>query len=277
VRDIRVGLARRLAYISPKRGQGGPLAVCAIFRDEARYLAEWVTFHRLHGVERFYLYDNRSSDNWRQVLAPEITSGVVTVRRWPYVPGQNPAYTDCLKRRPNDEWVAFIDIDEFLFSPTGRPLPAVLSEFRQHPGVTVNWRTFGTGGHLYQPPGLVTESYVTRAADNRWVNLHVKSIVQPGRTQPHCPHPHVFDHHGQAVGEDHKPQSGPFRDPPTADLLRINHYFAKSEEELQRKLVRGGVAPRIPVDSERRVFDDVRDETILRFVPALKSAIADRY
>src|SRR4051794_4496882 len=28
------------------------LAACAIFRDEARYLAEWVAFHRIQGVER---------------------------------------------------------------------------------------------------------------------------------------------------------------------------------------------------------------------------------
>lgn len=30
------------------------LAVCAIFRDEAPYLAEWIEFHRLVGVEHFY-------------------------------------------------------------------------------------------------------------------------------------------------------------------------------------------------------------------------------
>ena len=30
--------------------------LCAIFRDEARYIAEWVSFHRLQGVERFYLW-----------------------------------------------------------------------------------------------------------------------------------------------------------------------------------------------------------------------------
>src|SRR5947209_4668609 len=41
------------------------LAICAIFKDEAPYLAEWVTFHRLMGVDRFYLYDNRSTDSWR--------------------------------------------------------------------------------------------------------------------------------------------------------------------------------------------------------------------
>jgi len=35
------------------------LAVTAIYRWEADYLREWVAFHRLVGVERFFLYDNR--------------------------------------------------------------------------------------------------------------------------------------------------------------------------------------------------------------------------
>jgi hypothetical protein len=277
LRDLRVGVARRIAYLTPpSRREPQGLAVCAIFRDEAPYLAEWVTFHRLQGVGRFYLYDNRSSDDWRTALAPELASGVVRVRRWPYAAGQGPAYADCLKRRPREEWIAFIDLDEFLFSPTGRPLREVLREFQPHPGVTVNWRTFGHGGHDHRPEGLVIENYLTRASDDRWVNLHVKSIVQPHRTFRICPHPHVFDHHGVAVGEDHRPQAGPFRDPPTADLLRINHYISKSKEEMERKVARGHADPKMEMDLGRRVLDDVHDDVILQFLPQLKQAMAER-
>ena len=32
------------------------LAVAAIFKDEARYLKEWLDYHLLAGVEHFYLY-----------------------------------------------------------------------------------------------------------------------------------------------------------------------------------------------------------------------------
>ena len=54
---------------------GGParyLVACAIFRDEAPYLAEWIAFHRLVGVEHFFLYDNGSTDDPRAVLDPLI-------------------------------------------------------------------------------------------------------------------------------------------------------------------------------------------------------------
>ncbi len=98
------------------------LAVCAIFLDEAPYLAEWVSFHRIQGVERFYLYDNRSSDDWRSELRPEIEAGIVEVQHWPFVPGMLSAYEDCLRRHRDDaRWIAFLDIDEFLFSPPASP------------------------------------------------------------------------------------------------------------------------------------------------------------
>src|SRR5262249_58542936 len=72
----------RISYVrarwAPPLGTRPPigLAVCAIFRDEARYLAEWVSFHRVQGVERFYLYDNRSSDDWRGGRGPGVRAGV---------------------------------------------------------------------------------------------------------------------------------------------------------------------------------------------------------
>ncbi len=34
------------------------MSLCAIFKDEADYLREWIEFHRIVGVEHFYLYNN---------------------------------------------------------------------------------------------------------------------------------------------------------------------------------------------------------------------------
>ena len=34
------------------------LGVCAIFRDEARFLDEWISFHAGVGATHFYLYNN---------------------------------------------------------------------------------------------------------------------------------------------------------------------------------------------------------------------------
>ena len=55
------------------------LAVTAIFKNEGRYLKEWLDYHLFAGVEHFYLYNNDSSDNYAEVLAPYIEKNLVTL------------------------------------------------------------------------------------------------------------------------------------------------------------------------------------------------------
>ncbi|TML09436.1 MAG: glycosyl transferase [Actinobacteria bacterium] len=277
-------MSGRLAYVRAQlRRPPVELAVCAIFRNEAPYLAEWATFHRLVGVERFYLYDNRSADDWRAALAPELAEGVAKVIDWPHERGQLSAYADCLDRHRTDtRWIAFIDIDEFLFSPPGRSLPDVLRGFRTWPGVAVCSRYFGFGGWDEPPDGLVTESYLMRAPDDFEPNTWVKSIVFPRVTKAPADIPHHFLYRDArpAAGEDGAPVDGADRIPPTADLLRINHYYTRSRAEYARKLGMpsgwGGRAEHLRTDDPRLPPDDVRDESILRWVPILKRELSER-
>jgi hypothetical protein len=226
-------LIRSIAYL--RRNWPVHLAVCAIFKDEARYLPEWIDFHQSHGVERFYLYENNSVDDWQTAL--ESYGDVVELHRWRHHPGQLSAYSDCLRRhRWDTRWIAFLDLDEFLFSPTGRSLPDVLAEFPHVPGVVANWRTYGTNGHDTPPDGSVVANYPVAAPDDHPVNLHVKSVVFPAMTATSVENPHCFMHYGMAVGEDHRPVTSSFRDPATVELLRINHYQSRSRQELEQKM-----------------------------------------
>src|ERR1035437_6111369 len=93
------------------------IAACLCFRDSAAYLHEWLLFHRVQGITRFYLYDNDSADDYLPVLAPWLRDGSVRLRKWPGLAQQRPMFDDCLARADADvEWLAFIDDDEFLFS-----------------------------------------------------------------------------------------------------------------------------------------------------------------
>ena len=260
------------------------LSVCAIYRDEAPNLREWIEFHRLVGVERFFLYNNNSRDGHREVLAPYVDQGTVVLEDWPIHPAQIQAYDDCLKRRREESrWIAFIDLDEFLFSPTGRPVSDLLVEFERCPGVVVNWAMFGSSGHRTRPPGLVIENYVQRTTDSL-LNSIIKSIVDPRMVRAFC-RPHFFMYRdGAAVDENHRVVTNrpPWRtDSPSFERLRINHYGLKSEEEYLAKLERGhadGLRPKSPMKTERflSLYGDVEDRTILRYLPQLHSAIEQR-
>jgi Glycosyltransferase family 92 len=274
------------------------LAVCAVFKDEARYLPEWVTFHRMMGVERFYLYDNGSEDDWRGALAPDLEDGVIEVIDWPVPPvqAQLSAYRHCLEHRRTDaRWIAFIDIDEFLFAPDGRSLVEVLRGFAQYPGVVAGWRVYGTSGLRNPPDGLVIESYLMRAGEEHFRNAYGKSIVQARRTLASVESPHVFRHYapgrfwrlapprdesGLAYQEPRFDSSGPLPGQCSkAEILRINHYYTRSEAEArskwQRTAVTYEVKPPLAVLLDPSL-NEVHDDTIVRFAPQLRRRLAAR-
>jgi hypothetical protein len=280
-----------------KRAPEHYLTACAIYRDEAPYLAEWIEFHRLVGFERFYLYDNRSEDKHLEVLAPYIDEGIVVVHDWnvPYVPGQTDAYEHAVATYGDEaRWIACFDIDEFIFSPTYRPVSEVLTEYEQWPGVVVNAPRFGPSGHRAKPDGLVIESYLThlRIGSDRTV----KSIVDPAAVES-ARGSHLFNYHRRsAVDENGYPVHQHATKAPSFERLRINHYFWKSEEELLWKANHRTAEQewkRIPErrhvlsPSDRRQmglsFEEltaleaergVRDETILPYVEPVREALA---
>jgi Glycosyltransferase family 92 len=261
------------------------LAICAIYRDEAPYLREWVAFHQLVGVERFFLYDNFSVDDHRAALAPFVDDGTVVIHDWPVHEGQYPAYDDCLARHRDDaRWIAFIDLDEFLFSPAGTPVPAVLRDFEDHPGVVVNWAMYGTSGHLTKPEGLVIETHLHRKRYGEGVREHVKSIVDPARTD-HVRSAHVFAYEDGAfpVNEQGRPQDHPpfsFADF-SIERLCVNHYSMKSDEEFARKVARGGadgkqkVFPPNTYEKRKAGMNAEYDDTITVYLPRLKERLAE--
>jgi glycosyl transferase family 92 len=251
------------------------LAACSVYLDEAPYLREWIEFHRLVGVERFFLYDNGSQDDHVEVLAPYIERGIVSLHEWPASPlDQRDVYEACLREHREDaRWIAFIDIDEFLFSPTGDSVADLLRDFEDWPGVGVNWAMFSHSGHRTAPDGLVIESYSMR---DRADSGLIKCIVDPARAV-RCDSAHWFTFdHGLPVDENHWPIASPQTKSTSLERLRINHYASRSEEELRRKAERrtGWMHlrrwRRQDLEGE---LDLVRDEAIKRWTPALEAAL----
>ena len=91
------------------------LSVVAILKNEAPYLKEWLDYHLLAGVEHFYLYDNDSTDNQAEVVAPYVKAGLVDYTLLPGKAMQYAAYDDAVKRfKFHSRYMAFIDCDEFI-------------------------------------------------------------------------------------------------------------------------------------------------------------------
>lgn len=287
-------IQRRFALARDRRRRfRHELAVCAIFRNEAAYMDEWLSLHHAVGVDHFYLYDNRSTDNFRDVLAPWIGRGLVTLADWPDPGGQVGAYNDCIRRfRMEARWIAFLDLDEFLFSPGTRDLRRALARYKGAAAIFVYWHLFGSNGHRKPPTGPVIENFTrclsleSACSDDfdhkhahREKELYVtgwakdgKSIANPRLVRKYYVHRPESVWHGEVVDENFRQPMQRVRG--TAQLscsvLRINHYWSKSLDDLTRKVLRGNAnwqsTPQLVLgrwlQRESRL-NEVVDETLL--------------
>ncbi len=165
------------------------LGIITQFRNEAIYFAEWITYHRLVGVEHFWLYDDGSIDAWQSVLAPYLAEGVVEVLPLPEhhasgVPTavkQPGTFRDGLRRaRGKARWVALIDADEFLLPMRELTVPDCLERhFPEASGVFVNWRMFGTNHQVVPAGAPLLPSLTACSLSSHPENAIGKSLVRP--------------------------------------------------------------------------------------------------
>ncbi|UYO52478.1 glycosyltransferase family 92 protein [Rhodopseudomonas palustris] len=218
------------------------LAVVAIFRDEAPFLDEWLRFHEAVGVGHFYLYNNFSTDHFRDVLAPWIARGLVTLTDWPVECGQLAAYRHAAKTyRMDTKWMAFIDIDEYLFSPIAEKVTRVLeNRFDNAPAIGVFSPYFGSSNVEERPQTPIARAFTRRAVLS---TISAKTIANP-RWIYSIRNAHLFKYWaGTTVDTNGHPLKA---DQPVLDVLRLNHYWSRSLSDLRDKIARGEVTPTIP-------------------------------
>lgn len=258
------------------------LAACLCFKNSAPYLAEWLAYYRALGVERFYLYDNDSTDDLRPIVKPYIDRGLATLRSWSGKAQQEIIYQHCLLAHQEEaEWIAFMDDDEFLYPALDPDLPTALDRYDAHAGVAANWLLFGSSHHETRPGGLVIESYTWRA---NIIDKQVKCIVRPKRVKGPLYIGHVFvcEPGYNVVDEQGHPVTACPHDHASADVLRLNHYVTKSMEELRARRSR----PR--ADSGKvsehslelwefwaRDWNQIEDRGILRFAPKVHAVLEE--
>lgn len=217
------------------------LAVCAIAKNEGPYFQEWIEWHHHLGVEKFYIYDNESTDNTKEVLAPYIASGLVEYQFREGVKQQLPAYDECLeKHRLDTHWIAFIDLDEFIVPIQDKTIPRFLQRFEGASAVEINWLVYGSGGAREKEAGGIMERFKKHSEPNHVLNRFVKSIVDPRRVFSFIGCHEVARMSGKTMDSHGQPVRKSFKDrEPQQDVIRINHYAVKSYEEFLGKRARG--------------------------------------
>ncbi len=245
------------------------LAVCAIAKNEGPYFEEWIEWHRKQGVEKFYIYDNESTDCTGEVLAPYVEKDIVDYTYFPGQKRQLAAYDDCFeKHRLETRWLAVIDLDEFIVPVKDASIPEFLHRMEKFSAIEINWLVYGSGGAKTKEPGSVMERFRKHSHPEHPLNNHVKSIVNPRKVccMTGCHESawisgRIADSHGNSLTKarsERKPQQ---------DVIRINHYAVKSYEEFLAKRSRGRARVTSLRDMgyfERYDLNDIEDTTTMK-------------
>lgn len=181
------------------------------------------------GVQHFYIYDNNSIDDIVPQLVPY--AALITYTKWPMLDQQQRlAYRDCLdKHGSSSQWMAFIDVDEFIvYKGTGTLLDYLQSRSNDN-GIMMQWVIFGTSGHRLRPSGLVIENYTH--CHRHSPDPNIKTVCRPDRvSNTAITSPHRFAY------IDGKPGH-----PETLEMIAVYHYVTRSLQDLAAKMTRGDV------------------------------------
>lgn len=219
------------------------VGIVAIAKNEARFLLEWVAFHRAVGIRHFFIADNGGDDGTSELLKRLDRAGhIVRFDFRDRHPAQLAAYNDIVPRlRGALDLAVIIDVDEFVRPLASERADTFFAEIFSDPNVSalaLNWACYGSSGRVESGRGLVTTRFTRRAEQDFRSNRHIKTVFRVDRFL-RAENPHLVrisggryvDVHGEDIDEWY-PDFGPGATTRTLwHGARVDHFLLKSREE----------------------------------------------
>lgn len=222
-------------------------AICVIIKNEQKFLKEWIEWHLNLGFDAIHIFEDKDSisheyicDEYSNVFLRgyendmqihdmfNINSSVKQYRLYTWFAEEYKNIYD---------WIAFIDLDEFIIFSNDYNLDKFCKEFDSYPAVHLSWKMKGASGHIKSPTCNVMDAYTSDAnfppEETGWrVKSFINSKHFKGMTSLHHSVEGV-DVNGK-ISKDHL----------IYEKCWINHYFTKSWEDwCDRIFNRGGIQP----------------------------------
>jgi hypothetical protein len=237
----------------PSKGKYN-LSFFLLIKDGAKYLNEWLAYHYSIGIEHFYIINDMSSDNIKEVLEPWKKLGIVDVIYFNINGMQREIYTYfCRELAGLTKWLGFLDLDEFLVVKEKNVLDYLNSFPENTSAIEINWCCFGSSGLENYENVFVTKRFRKYSDIDFEANMHVKSIIKLGENciflSPHSVFPSVSNIRNS--NKELVEQYFMLREP-VWDNACINHYFCLSKEEFAEKMKRG----RADISNYKRKWED---------------------
>jgi hypothetical protein len=265
------------------------VSIVSIFRDESKYLKEWIEFHLLVGVDKFYLVNNNSIDNFNEVLSPYILSGVVelfnitteTTKNTPGFSNESILVKEWVRKMneiimsSNDDWVIHVSTDEFLFPTEKNNIKDVLINYDDNVGeISVNWTLFGNNNVYLSENDLLIEKLTKSSDSNHIHNFHVKPIFKP-KSISHIPSVHFGLLKNGFIKVDANGNQNNFKTnyevkDRVYSPLHINHYRLRDLSWTDSKIDIYKLWGRNDLLNMEKLYNDIDNHNISKFVKDLK-------
>ena len=147
-----------------QHAQNLTVVICALVKDEDRYVDEWITFNKYLGFDRIHLYDNSEHGSSYIGYLPQKYGSFVHVYHYPAESPQLRAYAHCGARYNHSSvWAAFIDIDEFIILRKHATVKHLLHDVAPFGGaVSLNRVFFGSNNLTRYEDRPVVERFTRR-------------------------------------------------------------------------------------------------------------------
>ena len=233
-------------------------------KQESLYLEEFIEYYIKLGIKKMILYDNNDLDdeNLNYLLNKTIFQDFIEIIDYRGIShAQKKAYNDCYNNNKYIyDWIAFFDIDEFLYLNGFQNINEFLSlsRFKKCSSILINWRYYGDNDYIYYEPKplAIRFSKPFKFPKNHTANIYIygaaKSIIKGGLniTWTHFPH---FLNSSTICRPNGSIISNPLS-PPNYKNAFIKHYTTKSTEEYLIKLFKGKVNSYYNLDLETLKF-----------------------
>lgn len=140
------------------------LGLLAIFRNESHILEEFIEHYILQGIDKFYLINNASTDEYLGIL--EKYGSLIELHEETFVSScdlleaggrQIEAYNQVLKSVSTD-WLYVCDLDEFAYGQPNQTIKEYIEVAAKDTSITqylIPLKTFTSGGNITQPTSVI--------------------------------------------------------------------------------------------------------------------------
>jgi len=215
------------------------LAIAMRVRDDLECLKENIEYHTLIGVDHFFIYDHKSIIPLKEQLMGYKNVTVKIISTWKDFHG-SVDLKKCVEQYKDEyEWIAFLDVDEFLVMKDGSTdLKEFLKSYEEYGGLCVWWRCFGSSGHKKKQKSVI-EAY-TQCSSRLGAAFKTILNTKFGTLSSNA---HWCDYvEGKCgVDENYKEIKTPVHKwkstyLPADKKIVINHYIFRSDEEWNDKI-----------------------------------------